>query len=285
MHAAVDSASGEMVGHAMLSLRPDHGIGLISRVLVAPQRRGRGVGQALMQELTRIGFDELGLHRLQLGVYDFNAAAIALYQSLGFSIEGRLRDSTKSSNGYWSSYVMALLASDYRRAVPARATRVREARAREARVREARVREAGVREARVRDAPAVASLLTQLGYAHDESQASERIASWAGDPFGCVLIAVDEATPVGLLAVRVVRYFEREGSFARVLALAVDELHRRRGIGRALLDRAEAWARERGCTDIEVASHRDRADAQAFYAAHGYEDVCNRSARFKRSLR
>ena len=28
----------------------------------------------MMRELVRYGFDELGLHRLQLGVYTFNAA-------------------------------------------------------------------------------------------------------------------------------------------------------------------------------------------------------------------
>ncbi|MBV9803653.1 MAG: GNAT family N-acetyltransferase [Solirubrobacterales bacterium] len=66
MLAAIDTA-GELVGHVMLTTWPDHGLGLIGRVLVDPERRGSGLGGALMSEIVRVGFDEAGLHRPKYG--------------------------------------------------------------------------------------------------------------------------------------------------------------------------------------------------------------------------
>jgi RimJ/RimL family protein N-acetyltransferase len=46
--------------------------------------RGRGVGRRAMQLLMEHAFGALGLERLWLGVFEFNRAAIRLYQALGF---------------------------------------------------------------------------------------------------------------------------------------------------------------------------------------------------------
>src|SRR5262249_18304932 len=46
--AGVDE-SAEMVGHVLLDAQPYHGIGLVGRVAVAPDHRGRGLGAALMR--------------------------------------------------------------------------------------------------------------------------------------------------------------------------------------------------------------------------------------------
>ncbi len=126
----------------MLTIQPDHRLGVIGRVLIDPARRGDGLGTALMQEIVTVAFDRFGLHRLQLGVYDFNAGAIACYQRVGFVIEGRLRDSTRGSAGYWNGYVMALLEPAYRARRPPGPGDVT------------------VRPARLADAPALAHLLT-----------------------------------------------------------------------------------------------------------------------------
>jgi RimJ/RimL family protein N-acetyltransferase len=113
--AAVQGEDRRFVGHVMLTMSPQHGVGVLGRVMIAPEHRGRGLGTALIREAVRLGFDERGLHRLQLAVYDFNLSAIACYRSVGFVIEGTHRDSTRGSNGYWSSHTMALLEPDYRR--------------------------------------------------------------------------------------------------------------------------------------------------------------------------
>jgi len=88
----------------------------------------------------------------------------------------------------------------------------------------------------------------------------------------------------GVLALRACPYFERPGRFGRIVALAVDGGHRRRGLGRLLVEAAESAALELGCTDMELTSRCGRDDAVAFYRALGYEDVCGRSARFMRRI-
>jgi GNAT superfamily N-acetyltransferase len=41
------------------------------------------------------------------------------------------------------------------------------------------------------------------------------------------------------------------------------------GVGRALLEAAAAWGRERGCTHLELNSGNGRKDAHRFYLANG----------------
>lgn len=267
LFAAVDPSGGELVGHAMLTVEREHRLGVIGRVLIDPARRGAGAGTAMMREVVRVGFDQLGVHRLQLGVYDFNAGAIACYQRVGFVIEGRLRDSTRGSAGYWNGYVMALLEPEYRERRERWSERV------------------GVRPARFADAPALARLLTELGYPQDAEQAHAQLSAWAGDPRGTVLVAERDGSPAGVVAAHAIPYLERPGSFARVVAVAVDREHRRSGVGRRLFAAVEAWAAAVGCRDVEITSSRARDDAHAFYEALGFVDVCDRSARFKRALR
>jgi GNAT superfamily N-acetyltransferase len=82
----------------------------------------------------------------------------------------------------------------------------------------------------------------------------------------------------------VIPYIEQPGSFARVVALAVDRGRRRCGLGRRLLLAVEAWAGGLGCRDIEITSARRRDDAHSFYQALGFTDLCDRSARFRRPI-
>ncbi len=54
--------------------------------------------------------------------------------------------------------------------------------------------------------------------------------------------------------------------------LAVDPEHRSRGVGKALLDAAKGWARERGATHLELDSAEARTDAHRFYEREGAGD-------------
>ena len=254
---------GEMVAHVLIDAQHYHGLGLIGRVAVAPEQRGRGYGIALMRAVVRHGFDELGLHRLQLTVYTFNVAAIATYRSVGFVVEGLARDSTRGTAGRWDGLTMSLLEPDYRHP-PSYGV--------------------GIRIAGPRDAASIADLLTQLGYPHDRGQASARLLAWTAEPHGEVLIAEADGAVAGFAAVHRVPWFERPGSFARVVALSVDAASRRAGVGRRLMAAVERWAAARGCAAVEVTSLRSRHDAHAFYAALGYEDRCADSGWFRRAL-
>jgi len=100
-----------IVAHAELNVLPEHRLGQIRRVAVAPERRGGGIGHRLVRWLVDFGFDELGLNRLELVVFSFNEPALRCYRSAGFREEGRAREARRGSDGYWDLVYMAQLAS------------------------------------------------------------------------------------------------------------------------------------------------------------------------------
>ena len=59
-------------------------------------------------------------------------------------------------------------------------------------------------------------------------------------------------------------------SMVNVLGIAVSSQHRRQGIGRALLEAAERWAKERGAEGVRLNSGEERAEAHEFYKSMGY---------------
>ncbi len=275
--AAIDPGTGELVGHVKLQVVARHRLGLIGRVAVAPERQGQGYGSRLMRQLVRHGFDELGLHRLQLTVYAFNSPALAAYRHAGFTVEGRLPDAALGTGGYWTALIMGMLETDPRPDHGA-ATRT-----------DAEPRGAPpwrVRSAHGDDRTEAARLLTELGYPQGEAQAAAQLATWSADPRSAVLVAEGPRSGRlgGLVAVTAVPYFERPGALGRILALSVGADQRRRGLGRILLDAAEGWAQRQGCVDMELTSSRYRKAAHRFYPAVGYEDQRARAARYKRTL-
>ena len=79
-----------------------------------PSLRGQGIGTQMVIKLLTLGFEQLGLHRIDLVVFDFNKAAINCYKRAGFTIEGRLRDARRFGDQYWSLYQMSILAPEWK---------------------------------------------------------------------------------------------------------------------------------------------------------------------------
>ncbi|MEU3624049.1 GNAT family N-acetyltransferase [Amycolatopsis coloradensis] len=142
-----------------------------------------------------------------------------------------------------------------------------------------------IRPALTADAPAVTALLAELGYPdNSEADVRRRLERWSCHPEGAALVAESDGTVVGVVAVVVIPLFEKEGAAGRIVALVVNETQRGTGVGRELVAAAETEALRWGCTAMEVTSSRHRTGAHAFYRARGYEDRCERSARFVRYL-
>ncbi len=70
---------------------------------------GRGLGRAMLEALLDVADNWLGLRRVSLTVNTDNARALALYQSLGFEIEGTLRGDIMRAGVLIDSYAMARL--------------------------------------------------------------------------------------------------------------------------------------------------------------------------------
>lgn len=100
-------AGDEIVGHLNVWPSP-FGYGELG-MLVARDWRGRGVGTALVAAAIEWG-RENGLHKLTLGVFPHNEAAIRLYRKFGFVEEGRREKQIRRANGdLWDLIEMGLL--------------------------------------------------------------------------------------------------------------------------------------------------------------------------------
>ncbi len=118
VYKAVDTKTGKTVGHISLgSVSEKNRSARISRVLVGnTAERGKGYCAGMINAVLKIGFEELKLHRISLGVYDFNTAAIRCYEKCGFVKEGLMRDVLRyQDNTYWSLYEMSMLEDEWRK--------------------------------------------------------------------------------------------------------------------------------------------------------------------------
>lgn len=116
IYKAVNTLTGKTVGHISLgSVSKKNRSGRISRVLVGnTHERGKGVCTGMINAVLKIGFEDLNLHRISLGVYDFNHAAIRCYEKCGFVKEGLMRDVLRYEDEYWSLWEMSILEEEWR---------------------------------------------------------------------------------------------------------------------------------------------------------------------------
>jgi RimJ/RimL family protein N-acetyltransferase len=111
----VHKETGDVIGHISLGkIDRKNKSAKVGKVLVGSKSfRGQGIGRMMIKELLKIAFGELRLHRVSLGVFDFNESAIACYEKAGFKKEGLLRDSRKMGDEYWSLWEMSILENEW----------------------------------------------------------------------------------------------------------------------------------------------------------------------------
>lgn len=115
VYKAVNVQTGETVGHISLGgISWKNRSGRITRVFVSPAALQQGVCQQMTKAILKIGFQELGLHRIDLGVYENNKAALNCYLKSGLNIEGVSRDVLWYNNEFLSLVEMSLLEDEWR---------------------------------------------------------------------------------------------------------------------------------------------------------------------------
>jgi GNAT superfamily N-acetyltransferase len=128
-----------------------------------------------------------------------------------------------------------------------------------------------VRPARAEDHARLAELAGQLGYPSSAAEIAKRLAGMEGRRDYAVFVAQLASGEIGgWIGVFIYRSVEADAR-AEISGLVVDEGVRSQGIGLRLLERAEEWARERGCIAVGVRSNVIRDRAHAFYERLGYE--------------
>jgi GNAT superfamily N-acetyltransferase len=133
-----------------------------------------------------------------------------------------------------------------------------------------------VRAARPDDIPAVIQLYAWLfappgskPASWDERRAAVALGDAVESHDSVVLVADDGGELIGFCTAYQDIHSVRFGFRAWVEDLAVDAGRRSQGVGKALLDAAKAWARERGATHLELDSAEPRRDAHRFYEREG----------------
>ncbi|MBX4149174.1 GNAT family N-acetyltransferase [Paenibacillus lautus] len=116
IYKAVEQNTNQLVGHVSLgNIDRSNRSGRIGKVLINQEHRGKGYGKQIINHVLRIGFEEFNLHRISLGVFDFNTSAIQCYEGVGFVKEGLLRDSRRYKETYWNLIEMSILEDEWRR--------------------------------------------------------------------------------------------------------------------------------------------------------------------------
>jgi len=74
--------------------------------------RNKGIGTNSIQKLVDFGFKDLNLHRIYLYVFENNEIAIRVYNKLGFTVEGILREAEFINSEYYNIVIMSILCKD-----------------------------------------------------------------------------------------------------------------------------------------------------------------------------
>ncbi|WP_141552415.1 GNAT family N-acetyltransferase [Bacillus cereus] len=113
----VDEETSDVIGHISFGQIDNiNKSARIGKVLVGNTKmRGRSIGKHMMKAVLHIAFDELKLHRVTLGVYDFNTSAISCYEKIGFVKEGLLRESKRVGETYWNLWEMSMLEYEWKK--------------------------------------------------------------------------------------------------------------------------------------------------------------------------
>jgi RimJ/RimL family protein N-acetyltransferase len=73
----------------------------------------KGYGTDTVRTLLRFAFEQMNLHRVELGTFDFNERAQACYRKCGFVEEGCRRDDRYIDGRYHDLVIMGILRSEW----------------------------------------------------------------------------------------------------------------------------------------------------------------------------
>jgi len=110
--AVIDTASGLLVGEAVLNDWDEGNRSCGFRILVGAPGRGRGLGTEATRLIVRHGLETMGLHRITLEVYDFNPRARHVYEKAGFRHEGTGREALLFDGEWIDVHYMGILSKD-----------------------------------------------------------------------------------------------------------------------------------------------------------------------------
>lgn len=142
-----------------------------------------------------------------------------------------------------------------------------------------------IRKVALCDVKALLPLISQLGYPISEEQLIARLALYQGYNDAAWVALLDDKI-IGSVAIHVYDLFHCTERYARIVSLVVDQPYRRLGVGKQLLEYAERYAMEKGCSALELTSSLKRLKygSHDFYDSHGYKNNGEYESRYFRKF-
>jgi len=115
------------------------------------------------------------------------------------------------------------------------------------------------------DRDAVVALWTRCGLTRPWNDPNDDLAKALATAGATVLVGRRDGVPIASVMVGF------DGHRGWIYYLAVEPALQRQGLGRAMMDAAEGWLRERGAPKLQLMVREDNVRALDFYARLGFE--------------
>lgn len=127
-----------------------------------------------------------------------------------------------------------------------------------------------IRQCEITDVKAIHDLnLRELGYDYSEDAAKEKIVKLLDSSKDRIYVALIDGNVIGYVHAN-----DYDVIYAphmkNIMGIAVSSNFRKMGIGKALLDSVEHWARDTGASGVRLVSGATRTGAHEFYHHCGY---------------
>ncbi len=106
-------ADDQLIGYIGLAMRWANQDAWVFIGLGEREYWSKGYGTDAMRVILRYAFDELNLHRVSLGVFDYNARARRSYEKAGFVVEGHARATVARDSQRRGEYLMGILREEW----------------------------------------------------------------------------------------------------------------------------------------------------------------------------
>jgi RimJ/RimL family protein N-acetyltransferase len=107
------SNSNTFIGEAVINDINWHNRSAHYRIAVSQNYVDQGYGSEATRLMMAYAFNTLGLHRIELEVYNFNPRARRVYEKIGFVAEGELRDVLYMDGEFHNATFMSLLEHEF----------------------------------------------------------------------------------------------------------------------------------------------------------------------------
>ena len=110
--AVVENATGKYCGEVVILDVDDNNLSCGFRIALTSEFIGKGLGTEATRLIVDYVFANTPMHRVGLEVYAFNPRAQRVYEKVGFSKEGVMRDALRWNGEWVDAIMMSILRTD-----------------------------------------------------------------------------------------------------------------------------------------------------------------------------